>query len=254
MIKTILYPILWLSDFLSRVKNGLIDFNGRIEERYLGHPRAASWYGWKKIRNESQSSRPILLWITDTAIPFVAYDVVNRGRDLCWKVLHRHHPDHQYNIIRTELSPGYYDVDTLLIEACKSLIKRYVEDEEEGVAKLQEKIAWLEEEEKESTVLQVHNHRKAIEVYQWFFAGREEMSNRIKDLMAYRYGRKDFEILDFIGATEAEVADHPDLAKYREWNDRQDESALIHALEDAMEKKDTEFLKLMVEIRGGLWT
>lgn len=46
-----------------------------------------------------------------------------------WKFRHRYVKAHRYNVIYTDLPPGYYDVDTLMEAAMIKLLRRYVEDE-----------------------------------------------------------------------------------------------------------------------------
>lgn len=70
-----------------------------------------------------------------------------RIKDAVWWFRWRFDPRHQYNVVKTGLKPGYYDIDTLLLHASMSLLCRYVEDERGGRDKLLERISQLREEE-----------------------------------------------------------------------------------------------------------
>lgn len=46
-----------------------------------------------------------------------------------YPLLYRLHPRHRYHVVKTDLRPGYYDVDEIMFRACFALLGRYVEDE-----------------------------------------------------------------------------------------------------------------------------
>ena len=75
----------------------------------------ASW-NWKRRVREAV----VDLWFFRIRRPI---------RDVKWWLLHRLHPKHRYNVIRTGLPAGYYDVVTLMPAAIIKLFKDYIEIE-----------------------------------------------------------------------------------------------------------------------------
>ena len=72
-----------------------------------------------------------------------AYRIASRLSSLKWAFMHRWVPRHQYNVIRTGLRPGYYDIDKLMLHGCFALLRRYVESERGGEAALEKRIRAL---------------------------------------------------------------------------------------------------------------
>lgn len=53
--------------------------------------------------------------------------MLERFDTIKWWLLHRFHPRHRYNVVRTGLTPGYYDVDILIQTSIITLLKQHFE-------------------------------------------------------------------------------------------------------------------------------
>jgi len=94
-------------------------------------PIALQWGEWDEWKKDMGKNYPIRYFIHET-IPDIWSDVWEYGivrffHNLKWNILHRFHPKHRYNIVKTGLEPGYYDPDTLIFEATFHLLADYVE-------------------------------------------------------------------------------------------------------------------------------
>lgn len=49
-----------------------------------------------------------------------------RARDAGWWLKHRVVPEHQYHVVRTDLTPGFHDTDTVLLHAAMAVLDRYI--------------------------------------------------------------------------------------------------------------------------------
>ena len=49
--------------------------------------------------------------------------------DISYWFKYRFIKSHQYHIVRTKLTPGYYDVDEIMFQSCFTLLGRFVEEE-----------------------------------------------------------------------------------------------------------------------------
>ena len=67
------------------------------------------------------------LWFRFGIMPL--YRVAQRIDRLWWAAKYRTMRRHQYHIVRTDLSPGFYDIDEVMFRACFALLRRYVEHE-----------------------------------------------------------------------------------------------------------------------------
>ena len=55
--------------------------------------------------------------------------IVRQMSKIKWWAYHRLHPSHQYNVVKTGLPAGYYEVDERMLHACFNLLKDYIEKE-----------------------------------------------------------------------------------------------------------------------------
>jgi len=95
-------------------------------------PIALRWGEWDEWRDEVKDRYPIRYFCYES-IPDLWDDIWHYGiakffKNIKWAILHRFHPRHQYNIVRTRLKPGYYDPDTQMFEAVFGLLCDYVEN------------------------------------------------------------------------------------------------------------------------------
>jgi len=130
----------------------------------------------------------------------------------------------RFHIIKTGLKPGYYDTDTLLEEAMYSLLVKFVEKESGGISGVKNTIKYYADTKIEYDVES-----------NTFLATDAENRKRLYESIEKIY-------------TWYKV-DRPALyAKVIE------KGICGYQTEEGIFAKDTEMLKILVEIRGTLWT
>jgi hypothetical protein len=99
----------------------------------------------------------------------------------CWKIVYRVWPKHQYHIVRTDLRPGYYDIDTIMEAALVKLLRRYVEDEIGGIAKIREYADDLRSATDDPTeggiARQINDYERIDVLYTWFVVTEPELQS-----------------------------------------------------------------------------
>lgn len=165
-----------------------------------------------------------------------------------WDLQHRFHPKYQCHIVRTNLKPGYYDKDEIMLNAVFTLVQRFVEEElnqnpksknpkEEGLKALDNMINECRGE------FEVE-HRKAYEdlreIYLWWKDEYPKRPDVIGDSLIVTddplmFGSRD---------------DEPVLLEYIRWfRIKHDYNA-----DQIFEKRTDEMLEKAVKIRKFLWT
>ena len=158
-------------------------------------------------------------------------------RRLGWQLAHRLHPSHRYHVVKTDLRPGYYDVDTLMLETWMKLLRRYVEDEHGGAKEFSAWIAQLRANLTEddlmwwvcASVEQVNMEEEALVIYNWWMGERKAAWEALEQAIDAAYG--DWEQK----ASKAEVA-------------------VIRELEQNIHDQDQAMLIRLAKIRRSLWT
>lgn len=126
---------------------------------------AKTMEGWNAWHAKAKAEQPVRYFCTET-IPLKWRRFVHRLSDAKWWVLHRIHPRHRYHIVKTGLSPGYHDKDTLILHACFSLMKRYVEGERGGIAEVCKYFEWCLDDGKDT--VSIDHCRELIALYEWW--------------------------------------------------------------------------------------
>lgn len=169
-------------------------------------------------------------------------------------LIYRFHPAHQYHIIRTNLEPGYYDVDTIMLEACMKLLCRYVEDECGGIEELKKWTGELLQPGSEGHgPRQVVEHQAAqqsetLAIYHWWKVERPRDKAKYDELLHELYGNKRFSFKEVEGS---------DLHEMVVEDFKGDEKAMeneFRNLERKMEDDEQTMLHRLIDIRQGLWT
>lgn len=157
--------------------------------------------------------------------------------DLKWWFYHRFHPRHRYNIVKTGLPPGYYDTDTVLLHAMFSLLIRHIDIEREGIIGVKSSLKYWKKEFQDYLELVEKNLPNPYGFGAEFYKDYINFYQSLESLYNWwTLERPAFE-------KKMEIVLHKDK-EYKEYID----------LEKEMIDKDTEMLKLLVEIRQGLWT
>lgn len=186
------------------------------------------------------------------AIILPVHRIALRIHNVLWAVRHRFHPRHRYNMIKTGLPPGYYDVDTLMLHGCFSLLCRYVEDECGGADDL---LKWTKDlmsnpdHNAPDGCLenQANGQLKALELYLWWKHELPAMKKRRNDLMDILYS----------SPIVTEPVEGSNLLRVVRRNLTDEDVALHSELDEIktrIEKESDEMLHRLIKIRGGLWT
>jgi len=100
-------------------------------------PRPKTWFDWPKPyaltmeawdawHEEMKKKYPVRYFLYENVDRFFHWIKFRIGRAKWW-VLHRFHPKHRYHIVKTRLTPGYYDPDILIFESAFALLCEFVE-------------------------------------------------------------------------------------------------------------------------------
>lgn len=177
----------------------------------------------------------------------LGWDVYERGVPFWVKPLHRlfksisnlkhaiyyrWHPGYRYNVVKTELPPGFYEHDTRMLYACMAVLNEFIREEFLGNARVD---AWLRKvEETNDFALHPEDSIHAMEsymneaclIYLWWRIERPRNQKR-----------------------------RADLCHRLSWTDK--EEILLYAefrnLEEKIDRDEQEYLKRLVEIRPYLW-
>jgi hypothetical protein len=106
------------------------------------YPKTATHENWKEFKKRQKAAQPVAYWFLETAPRWIDRRLYRFGNGI-WAILHRVHPRHRYHVVKTDLKPGYYDIDTLMLHTNMALLVRYVEDEMGGIAQIEERARWL---------------------------------------------------------------------------------------------------------------
>src|SRR5665213_674422 len=75
---------------------------------------------------------------------------------------------HRYNVVYTDLEPGYYDIDHIMLYANFKLLERYIEHEHGGPENLERLTSELIDETTDAMSQQVTSQYEAISLYRWW--------------------------------------------------------------------------------------
>ena len=169
-------------------------------------------------------------------------------RNIKWEILWRIHPNHRYNIIKTGLKPGYYDVDERMLHGMMSLLVGFVETEIGGLDKFKTKTQELFEmvdEGDTNTKDQLIAYQEAIAIYTWW---TEQRHHEIREF-------EEYELESFNDAEKRTETKLPDGSILHTVSNFDPERTLVaFNKEKDLINKDTEMMTRLVSIRGSLWT
>lgn len=169
--------------------------------------------------------------------------------NLVWKFKHRYVPRHKYNTIYTDLPPGYYDIDTLMLHGNMKLLTRYVENEMGGLKTLEEYIAELKSPGAIDPNVPVDfadyakSYEEARDIYIWWTVTRPADQLLASYLLEKLYGKGRVTFADD-GEIKFKPFEGDEILMEKQ----------LHDLEDKMGKDEDEMLKRLIDIRHSLWT
>lgn len=196
-------------------------------------PVALQWGEWDEWRTDMKRRYPIRYFIhesiSDIWSDFWEYGIRRYFHDRKWELLHRFHPKHRYNIIKTGLKPGYYDPMTLIFEGTFQLLVKFVEDNIHY-----DRIDW------EGDDLHSAAWKEMKELVHWYkeiYPNREELFDKERPEPSPGMNRLFHE----------KHRDDPDVVKYKEYLDRYNKQEAEWA------KEDEANLIRVIKVREFLW-
>ncbi len=226
-------------------------------ERWLSFdaPVAASMDEWREFDRKMAREAPLRWFYKKTVRHFIRRNTIIRYQNAKYWILHRFVPRHKYNVVYTDLKPGYYDLDTRMLHACFTLLEDYVEiemswgskkyrDAEKGLENLDYTINYNSNLPENHTVWdrmpehQEQSAKEAKELYLWW---QEYKKNDYGPSCPIKAG---LEVL-----TESWKKENPEEAKaWKIWSDAHSEYS------DRRRKEADDNLARLIAIRHSLWT
>lgn len=228
---------------------------------YPFYPKYATIQEWANIQKEMRQKK-LCYWLIEK-IPRRLSVWKMRGRDAVMKVKYRFHPDHQYHIIRTGLSPDYYEIDQRMLYGMFNLLVNYVEVElawlyhlshpdvdesgdETGLLALDWQIENNEADSQHNSYAENFKEMKAL--YLWWTVDRPERE-RLHEARSSAFYSSRFD-LDSEKSVMEIMAER--TAEEKEESSQFHEKEL--AIEEQHDDEDTEMLIRLIRIRASMWT
>ena len=174
--------------------------------------------------------------------------------DIRYWLIYRLIKKHQYHIVRTDLKPGYYDVDTVMLHACMKLLCHYIEDECGGSFKLNKFTQELRKPgseghgPREVVERQADYQSEAVEIYHWWKFERPSDLKRQDELLTALYGNRHL---------LTKPTEHPQLHElvFDEFKGHELEMENeLRNLERKIDNDEQSMLHRLIDIRKSLWT
>ena len=170
------------------------------------------------------------------ALKWLGLKVLRPLTDLSYAFKYRFVREHQYNIVRTGLKPGYYDVDTCMLHSCFALLLRFIEADG-GLGALRENVGLNGYEQ------------EVLDLHDWWTVQKPRDEAREDELLTILYGGDDrMTFVPIPGTSLSEIK-----LKEREANEQPllDEH---QALQEKIRADEQRMLHRLIEIRQHLWT
>ena len=259
-----------------KLRTKLDDLKVKVYKQYgIVYPPFATWTEWSKIRKQVRDHK--FLHFFFESIPSWLGRMETRYRDIKYWVLHR--TTDKYHIIRTELKPGYYDVDTRLMYGMFALLKMYVEEECSHMYYFCHKDApkpnkWNKrslgirhlvydifsdykenERPKEGSdeyiiiTNQMARCKEILDLYSWWVFDRPRRPDPMETSgLSEWYDKVEKKHGDIFLTIDRENQTEEENAEWRVMHNKDME------IEEAYQKEDTEMMKKLIDLRGSLWT
>lgn len=225
---------------------------------FYNRPPFATFQGWARYRRSFRKEAPIRYFFAHFLPRLFRREVVSRTSRIIWFFKYRFHPRHRYNIVRTDLKPGYHDLDSRMLHAVFALICEYVEislgaykggpyrSRQRGVETLQEMIASPDPSDPERNQF----NRDLLDLYLWW---KDEYQAK-EEALCRHYGSGPDSIFfgadDIVGRIDYIGLPLPTLVEiqFNAWKAEGDR------LEKALDNEIDSKLRKAIEIRRILWT
>ena len=172
--------------------------------------------------------------------------------DIKYAFKYRFVRDHRYNVVFTDLKPGYHDEDSRILHACMACLGRFIEASD-GVAKLTEFSAELRSSPDPNAPDGFQSHQadfqdEAVAIWRWWTIEKPRDEQRRDELLMATFGKK---------RSTWKPTDNPKLS---EWVapelDVAEESMVdeMRRLEKKIDDDEEAMLIRLMKIRRSLWT
>lgn len=162
--------------------------------------------------------------------------------------------DFSCHLVNTGLEPAYYDVDTLMLHACMSLLCRYIEHEMGGESSIEEfnrdlrKIVDPNEPDGMSSA-QADCQEEALTIYRWWRHDRPTEEKRRDELCTRLYGQESR--MSFAPTDDARL----NQIKFKPFDGEEiGLNVEFRALEAKIDSDEQAMLHRLIDIRSSLWT
>ncbi len=218
-------------------------------------------FSWDEIQNEMKVFRSTSVWqylkrkdwdnVWRKWYTVVWYPVKRFFKDFYWGVKYR--TTHRYHKVDTDLRPGYYDVDSLLLHSSFNLLKKFVEVElawmhlwtvEKNLKWYQSKKKFVRKYGRELGLLHLNYWNTVSVPNDWQMD--EQQLQKLRD--------KDSEIRNlYLWWTQTRSAR---TDPYEDRKEKDDEFSWKEAydVENRYCEEDTEYLCRLARVRENLWT
>lgn len=194
-----------------------------LKKKIWNTPKSLSFDDWEKWERKKKKDYPVR-WFFFEAIPDKIYSFNSFIKKWHWWV--RYRTFDKYHVVDTKLSPQYYDVDTLMIHSCFSLLERFVDEE------------------------------KGLETINWDWNLEHRMVEKeIIFLLNWWRGRKERERIWEVNNPEPSIGEDDfswtSRGKPKEWKEW---ARKYLEQEETWKSEDTEMFIRLIKIRNYLWT
>ena len=95
-------------------------------------PPAMTWTGWRKWESEMDQKYPVRYFLQEILPQFFNSKLYILKQRYIWPIVHTLHPKYRYHIVKTGLTPGYYDADIRILHSVFSIFSEFVERNKNG--------------------------------------------------------------------------------------------------------------------------
>ena len=216
---------------------------------YPKKPSAATADEWVDFEIKMKAS-PSRYFLSTTVPDFIQYKLlfpVTWLNNKWWQFKYRYVKKHQYNIIRTELEPGYYDQDTILLYGMFAVLCSYVE---EG----REQIEWRAEDP-DGQCKGIHQDTaiETLALYKWWKEGYLKRPDAIDASGFTACCDEHRKALKELGQTDVIAFMSTKGMTPAMENRKRKALKKMHKMEEDWDKETDEMIIRLIAIRRGMW-
>jgi hypothetical protein len=249
--------------------------HGLLEAMFLNNPttpRAAQMHEWNEIERLQRQNHPIAYFLLRDCDVYFSVKM-RRLSDIKWWFKYRLMKKHRYHIVDTGLKPGYYDCDTILLNAAMAVLVDHVENEAHGCDKIGEAglQSYIEFYEKlcDPKNWEPWERKQSKKIKQQCIEHRVNDTNALKEILAIYKWWKYYRTIEHM-SLEQERDEFYKTERYDIMTDERDPNKLtgkdkkkyieqrkiVSSFIDREQKlyeKDTDMLVRLAKVRSKLW-